>query len=94
MDIEALIFACFFIVIILVESLAVRYGKLSAKKAAVVFFSAPFLIILMIQMVFGGNLLQVLCMGALISIGSAPISYLMYRHLERRAEQNNDTSSY
>ncbi len=67
--------------------IGIRRRQVLAKQAALIMFVLPFIFETIVVLIRGGELLQIVCMGSLLSLGFGPATYIFGRTLEERVSK-------
>lgn len=63
--------------------IGIRQRRVSAIQAALVMLVLPFIFETIVVLIKGGELLQIACMGSLLSLSFGPATYILGRALEK-----------
>jgi hypothetical protein len=67
--------------------IGIRHRQVLAKQAALIMFLLPLIFETIVVLFRGGELLQVVCMGSLLSLSFGPATYILGRALEERVSK-------
>jgi hypothetical protein len=67
--------------------IGIRRRQVLAKQAALIMFILPFIFETIVVLIRGGELLQIVCMGSLLSLSFGPATYFFGRALEERGSK-------
>jgi hypothetical protein len=88
MDTSALIFGGIIGFFGLALFIGIRFRVVTAKQTALIMTILPIILVLIIVIVQGGEMLQVICMGPLLSLSFGPAAYFIGRVLEDRSSKS------